>query len=359
MNLIQWIRRLVSPREVAPALSLTDRLVWESGPLAGPIPHAEIDAMLADPMIQSALTVKQLGLLSAPGRVVPANDSPRARRHAEFIAAAFDRMSGSPLDILRHATDAFARGWSLQELIFEPINDVVWLREVKPKAVESFGLLPDAYGNLRAITHSLPGEATRQYAPEKFVIYRHRRDARHPFGQSDLVPVRPHFRAKQDLLHAWQIHLERHASPTLVGRYDRQSSPDETKSLFESLKRVTRSGAIVHPQDFSIDALPVDAQASRGFQDVIDFHNREIARAILGQTLTTDEGRRVGSLALGKVHLQVLLLQLSALRQELADTVMTEQVIRRLIQLNFEDRDIPRYEFDPVDVSAFATGSLT
>ena len=92
--------------------------------------------------------------------------------------------------------------------------------------------------------------------------------------------------------------------------------------------------------------------------EAIEFHNREIARSILGQTLTTDEGRRVGSLALGKVHLQVLILQLEAIRRDLADRVMTEQVIRPLIELNFGPENIPRFEFDPVPVEAFRSGRL-
>jgi phage gp29-like protein len=66
----------------------------------------------------------------------------------------------------------------------------------------------------------------------------------------------------------------------------------------------------------------------------------------------------VGSLALGKVHLQVLLLQISALRRELADTVMTEQIIRPLIELNFGPGPIPRFEFEETRLEAFATGRL-
>lgn len=92
--------------------------------------------------------------------------------------------------------------------------------------------------------------------------------------------------------------------------------------------------------------------------EAVEFHNREMVRSILGQTLTTDEGKRVGSLALGKVHLQVLLLQLEAVRRELADTVMTEQVIRPLVELNFGKAELPRFEFEPTLLSAFASGDI-
>jgi phage gp29-like protein len=167
-----------------------------------------------------------------------------------------------------------------------------------------------------------------------------------------------HWRAKSNLLEAWRIHLERYASPTVLGRYQRGLSPDEQASMLAKLEDVSRHSAIVFPQEIEIGTLGGDRGPSLGFQEAIEFHNREIARSILGQTLTTDEGRRVGSLALGKVHLQVLLLQISALRRELADTVMTEQIIRPLIELNFGPGPIPRFEFEETRLEAFATGRL-
>ena len=125
-----------------------------------------------------------------------------------------------------------------------------------------------------------------------------------------------------------------------------------------ALKDLSRNLAIVYPSEIEIGTLGGAKEASSGFMEAIEFHNREIARAILGQTLTTDEGRRVGSLALGKVHLQVLVLQLSSLRQELADRVMTEQVIRPLVELNFGPGEIPRFEFDAVPMDAFTRGRV-
>ena len=61
---------------------------------------------------------------------------------------------------------------------------------------------------------------------------------------------------------------------------------------------------------------------------------------------------------MGKVHLQVLLLQLQALRNDLADVVMTEQVIRPLIELNFGPGPIPRFEFDQVPLDVFSSGKI-
>ena len=98
--------------------------------------------------------------------------------------------------------------------------------------------------------------------------------------------------------------------------------------------------------------------AESGYLEAIDYHNREIARAILGQTLTTDDSRRVGSLALGKVHLQVLIMQLNGLRKDIAERVMNEQIIRPTVDLNFEGGSYPTFVFDEPELDVFRTGSV-
>jgi phage gp29-like protein len=61
---------------------------------------------------------------------------------------------------------------------------------------------------------------------------------------------------------------------------------------------------------------------------------------------------------MGRVHLQVFLLQLEAIRRDLADTVVNEQIIKPLVSLNFGAVDLPRFEFEPTPLSVFVTGQI-
>ena len=146
--------------------------------------------------------------------------------------------------------------------------------------------------------------------------------------------------------------------PTVLGRYERGLPPNEQTSILRALQDIQNNTAVVYPREIDVSLLGGDRGPSTGFQEAIEFHNREIARSVLGQTLTTDEGRRVGSLALGKVHLQILLLQVNSLRKQLADSLVNEQIIRPLVELNFGPGQMPRLEFDDSGVSAFASGEL-
>jgi len=53
-----------------------------------------------------------------------------ARHYSE---EAFSRMEGSPLTILSGSMDAFAKGWSIQESVFEAAAKRIWLRSIRPK----------------------------------------------------------------------------------------------------------------------------------------------------------------------------------------------------------------------------------
>jgi phage gp29-like protein len=145
----------------------------------------------------------------------------------------------------------------------------------------------------------------------------------------------------------------------VLGKFARGLPATDQTSILRQLRQLHQNTAIVFPEEVSIDTLRSNGEGTTAFLEAIDYHNREIARAILGQTLTTDEGRRVGSLALGKVHLQVLLMQLESVRRELADIVMTEQIIRPLIEMNFGPGPIPRFVFEKVSLSSFTTGELS
>ena len=353
--MMNWLKKWINREEIAPTLGRWDVFSARQPSLA-PVPEDE--EIRLDGMVQTALSVKRLGILSARSEIVPANSSARAVRIAEFVRTAFERMEGTVETCLDAAMEAFASGWSVQEMVFSQDRDGIWLDAVRPKSVASLGLALDSFGRVSALTHR--GEDSKEVLlpVEKFVVYRYQPESRHPRGKSDLTTVRPHWLAKRELMAAWKLHLQRYASPTVLGRFERSVSGEETQTMFDALRKLSSAGALVFPRDFEVTTVGGDVSASTGYIDAIDFHNREIARAILGQTLTTDEGRRVGSLALGKVHLQVMLLQFASLRKELADRVVTEQLIRPLAELNFGPGDTPRYRFEEMTLGAFRLGEL-
>jgi phage gp29-like protein len=354
------LRRKVATQEIARQLTYFDRKASEyAGVPPGPLPYATYDQMQRDAMVQTVMTVKKEGVLAAKYAVLPASDSSEAKRSRDFVVECFDRMEGSPTSILNQAMDAFAKGWSVQELIFELVGDHLMLAAVRAKDPAKFSVKLDEFGQISGLgLDPMIPEAPKELPLAKFVVYANRGGYGRPKGRSDLDAAYSHWSAKARLLDAWRLHLEKFASPTVLGKYESSLPAADAEELLAALQDLARRSAIVYPSEVEIGLLNAGRETSSGFMDAIEFHNREIARSVLGQTLTTDEGRRVGSLALGKVHLQVFLLQLQAIRKELADMVMTEQVIRPLIELNFGESEIPRFQFEEVPLDAFSSGNV-
>ncbi|MCW5941656.1 MAG: DUF935 family protein [Fimbriimonadaceae bacterium] len=349
-------RRPRPEQESAPQYTAAERLQFAyPGATPNGLTDETYDLMQADAMVQTALTIKRLGVLAAPYRVVPADDGAEAARRAAFVERAFARLEGSVESVLSAAMDAFAKGWAIQEVVWALDGSSVVPKVLRPKNPSRFGLEFDPFGRLTGLKLVLPGEEERSLWPGKFVIHFHRPTYQRPKGRSDLDAAYRHWQAKSTLLAAWRLHLERFASPTLLGRYRQGLPASEQTAILAALQNLHQNAAIVYPEEITIDTLGGSREPSSNFQTAIDYHNAEIARAIVGQTLTTDEGRRVGSFALGRVHLQVLLLQLEALRKELAESVLNEQLIRPMIGWNFGPGLEPRFEFAKSEGFPFAT----
>ncbi|MBL8065746.1 MAG: DUF935 family protein [Chthonomonadaceae bacterium] len=352
-------RKTKSINDTAPQLAQWERAAFASpGHTFGDLSYDTYDQMTKDSMVQTVLTLKKLAVLAADFRIVPASHTPLAQQKADFVVKAFDRMEGSPLQVIGHAADAFTKGWSVQEVVYAADKGHYWIEAVRPKDPSGFGLKVNKFGKIEGLSLRVPGEPDRDLPKEKFAVYIHRRQYGLPKGQSDLDAAYPHWKAKQGLLKAWKLQLEKFAIPTVMGRYERGLPPEEQTTILRALQDFQSTSAVIYPQEIEVSLLGGGREPSTGFQEAIEFHNREIARAVLGQTLTTDEGRRVGSLALGKVHLQILLLQINALRRELAEEVMTEQVVRPLVELNFGPGEVPRFEFSESTTGVFSTGDL-
>ena len=97
------------------------------------------------------------------------------------------------------------------------------------------------------------------------------------------------------------------------------------------------------------------------FMALFDKIGAEMAKAVLGQTLTSDQGR-VGSQALGNVHNEVRKDLLDADAKHIA-SVITRDIVTPLVRLNFGDNvEVPRFKFvteEKADLGTFATGIST
>jgi phage gp29-like protein len=322
------------------------------------------DQMQQDAQVQACLAIKKSAVLSRGWEIHSASDDREDQAVAEFVRFALEDMRGSILDVLGNALDAIAKGFAILEINYriidrQPYRGLIGLASIKAKDPSTFVFDTDEFLNVRSLARvsvncspsasNVPGRTKQVLPPEKFVIYSYNPKYESPYGTSDLRAAYKHYWSKDVLMRFMNLYLEKYGSPTAKGSYKRGTPKAAQEELLRVLERIQQQTAVVIPEDVQIELLEAHRGGEAGYLQALEFHDKQIAKAILHQTLMTDEGMRVGSFALAKVHLSVLRMCLAKLKRDLEETVMREQVIKRLVDYNFHVKAYPSFSLGPLE----------
>lgn len=132
--------------------------------------------------------------------------------------------------------------------------------------------------------------------------------------------------------------------PYRIGKYKRGASKKDIDILRDVLSNLSTNSAAYFCDELSIDlewAGGGKVAGQEGHQNLYDAMGREIAKAILSQTLTSDQGG-VGSQALGKVHENMFIRVVEADAKAI-ERCLSEQLIARVCAWNFASKSSPRF----------------
>ena len=313
--------------------------------------------MLKDPTIKGALRIKQFLLLSYGWEVEGEG------READFVRDSLAQMQGTVEQMLLALTRAgFAYGTACAEIVWERYASGPWSGYLYP---QSLRVLPtaklkfqrDDFGQLTGIV-----AGGKPWPLEKFLLYLHNPDEESPLGVADLEACEQAWLMK---VNSWKDFGEAlwRSSGVNAGIIESESAPSgstawadgqpdmstENRTIAAEIAKVFRGNQIINvPPGTQI--IPFDFKlAPEGFEIAQKRSAKEIMQAILGVTLLMDEGADSGSYGLGKVHWDVLRGQIVTLQRVLAEDVLTEQLVRRLVLLNFGDADpMPQFRLNPM-----------
>ena len=319
------------------------------------------EKMMGDAMCRAAINTKRFALLAKPWQVFPAENkkSARAAEMRDFVEDALRGMRGpdGTTRDFRHALfqmmAAFYRGYSVAELIWKLEERGRWagrftLAAIKAKSPKQTGFEVDDYLNVQAITNWTPVSGFTTVPREKCVLYIYNPHDELPYGDSDLRAVYKHWWSKDALVKFWNLALQKYGAPMMFAQSSGNGA--ESDRLLGLLQAVQQDASAIFPRDVTPQLLQSNMNAD-AFVNAVDWHNQQIAQGILLQTLTSGEGRRSGSLALGTVHFNVLLYALENAKADI-ETAVNTQIVKLLVDYNYgaqERADYPRFALGGID----------
>lgn len=330
------------------------------------------DEMRRDDQVKAALAFKKHAVITSGWQVTsPESQKPdwEPTRFARYVLDTLDPLEiGSPTldgDLLE-ILSCLDYGFSVTEKIWAPIDDGEWkghlgLKAMKTRAPYDITFAQDAFGNLQVDgivqngNYLMPGGRLPR---AKFVLMSYQAQFSNPYGVSDLEATYFPWWTKYNAQKWLAMLLERLGIPPIFGLYDPAryaagTTIQDLRKIFENLQAATfgvipRPGGAKEALDFWTPEIA--GQATRVFLPALEYFNKAIARSILmpdllGMTHDTSQG----SYARAKVHFDVFLLVVEAIRKDLEIMVMQHQVIKPLIDLNFPGlTEYPQWTFLPL-----------
>jgi len=103
----------------------------------------------------------------------------------------------------------------------------------------------------------------------------------------------------------WAIFTQNHGQPIRIGKYGPGATKDDRATLYRAVANIAGDCAAIVPDGMSIEFIESKSVGASSdlYEKRADWLDRQVSKAVLGQTATTDA--EVGGLGSGKEHRQV------------------------------------------------------
>jgi phage gp29-like protein len=313
-----------------------------------------------DPHLFSVAQTRRLAVTGLPWRIVSAAevepdgpfDRGLADAAAEYCRAALrriDRFEG----VLRHLSLAIGRNIAVAELVWEIGEAGPELVDVVP--VDFSRLTTGRLGEVRILTDDEPRDGV-PLPPGKSIVHAPHAASGHPMRGGLMRVSALSYLGKHFAIKDWLIFAEIFGMPVRIARYEPNASPEEKRELLEMLRRLGADAAGIFSKAVELEIkqtrVPGDVNP---YESLCHYFNRELSKAWLGQTLTTDTARAIANLSAAEVHDRV--------RRDLRDDdlrneawTLRRDLLGELTRLRFGDAAEPphfrRYSEQPQDPRA-------
>lgn len=360
--------------------------------------------MMQDDQVKVCIDVRIQARLSTPWEIVPGlPGNAQAEEMAAFIKECLMRMRGNFETDMEQIYSAIGYGFSISEKVFDYIETgkfkgKIGLRAIKTREPYNYDFKVDSHGNMLGLTYigmtgkdnddpqlmgtlnslaalipssqkqganSPLGTIQNPFPPEKFIIYPYNPQFGNWYGRSDLMAAFKWWLMKKHGSKFWAIWLERYASPFVWAQYKRDAGlkKEALLAIDDFIRNLSARQGVRVSDAVDLNTIQFAPAAGDAYEKAIEAYNRYIAHAILFPNLmgfTGAQGSSGGSYSLGQKQMESFIWILNKMGRDMSETVVGDQIIKQLIQINFGDVDnelMPKFKFISIDDASIETRS--
>lgn len=274
------------------------------------------------------LSTRKRSVAQLPITVSAASESTEHKKHADFVRSwiADEVLADGLFDML----DAIGKGVSILE--------IDWRHHMGHTCPAAFTYRPQRWftfdredGETVLLLEGISGQPLPDH---KFVIHRHRSKSGLTI-RSGLARVASWaWMYKQFTLKDWAIFCQNYGQPIRVGRYGRNATEEEKDILWRAVTGIAGDCAAIMPADMAIEFQSVEGKSATAdlYEKRADWMDRQISKAVLGQTTTTDAVS--GGHAVAKEH-RLVQEDIERSDAKMVSTTVNRQIIPNLVAFNF------------------------
>lgn len=305
----------------------------------------------------AVLGTRKRAVANLAWEIEPATERRRDRKIAEQLTELVEQIANFE-DGLVDLLDAVSKGVAFAELPWEQRGGLWMVPQLDYRPQRWFRPDEDDPTVWRVL--EMGHSSGMEMDPGRFIVHRSRAkagvDVKAGLGRVLLW----WYLFKSYAVKDWVSFLELFGAPLRVGKVPPGASESDIDDLYTALTQLGISATAVVPDGFDVqlvEAKGAGASAGTGpHEALIKMVERGMSKAVLGQTLTTEEGSN-GARALGQVHNEVRQDLVESDAKQLAAT-LTSQLLAPMVRFNWgTDVLVPRFVFDtepPADGKAVA-----
>lgn len=286
--------------------------------------------LMTDPQLTAVMQQRKMQVLQMNMKLI--GDEKQKERAKEVI----EKLPKEK--IINESLDALFYGFSPMEIDYELEGNELVIRNISEKPQEWF--MFDEKNELYMRKKEGSGfifEKGMKLPQYKFVVVRNQPSYTNPYGEKLLTNVYWSVTFKRAAVENWQDRIEKYGLPFVEGEYPSGITPAEIDAYEEKIEEMLETNMLIKEAGYELTFRePPKYDLGKNFEVIIDYHNQEISKAILSETLTISV-QDSGSYALADIHREMLSILGTA------DKKLPELVINKILEfdmlLNFGENE--------------------